>query len=78
MPVPAKRRSRSKARRNRAHQALVKPKFVPCKNCGKPSIPHRACAECGFYQGRLAVVTKTAKTVAKTTKAKAKKTKTSK
>ncbi|HLC89381.1 MAG TPA: 50S ribosomal protein L32 [Patescibacteria group bacterium] len=52
MPVPAKRRSRSKGRRNRSHQALDKIHFIKCQKCGKPALPHRVCRFCGTYQGR--------------------------
>ncbi|MFA4833975.1 MAG: 50S ribosomal protein L32 [Patescibacteria group bacterium] len=52
MPVPAKRRSRSKARRNRAHYALEKTVLNKCPKCGKPVRPHNACSFCGTYRGR--------------------------
>jgi len=52
MSVPAKRRSRSKGKRNRAHQALIKKNLVKCSKCGKPTLPHRVCPFCGSYQGR--------------------------
>jgi large subunit ribosomal protein L32 len=52
MSVPAKRRSRSEARRGRSHQALKKVKLNQCPKCGKALLPHRACGFCGFYNGR--------------------------
>ncbi|OGY44872.1 MAG: 50S ribosomal protein L32 [Candidatus Buchananbacteria bacterium RIFCSPHIGHO2_01_FULL_39_14] len=52
MPVPAKRRSKSKGRRNRAHQALTTLHLIKCQKCGKPALPHRVCPACGTYQGR--------------------------
>ena len=52
MSVPAKRRSRSKTRRGRAHLALAKVKTIKCAKCGKPTMPHKACAACGYYKGR--------------------------
>ncbi len=52
MPVPAKRRSRSKARRNRAHYALKEIKLTKCPKCGKAVLPHTACKFCGSYKGR--------------------------
>jgi len=29
---------------------------VACKNCGAPTLPHRACTACGYYKGRQVVV----------------------
>jgi len=58
MPVPAKRRSRSKARRNRAHQALGKTILAKCPKCGKSLKPHHACAFCGNYKGKEALKVK--------------------
>lgn len=55
MPVPPKRRSRSKARRGRAHLALKRIKLSKCHKCGKAILPHRACSFCGTYRGREAV-----------------------
>ena len=52
MPEPAKRRSRSKARRGRAHQALKNVSLSKCQKCGKSVRPHRACSFCGVYKGK--------------------------
>ncbi|MFA5021761.1 MAG: 50S ribosomal protein L32 [Patescibacteria group bacterium] len=61
MPVPAKRRSRSRGRRNRAHDALTKNKLVKCPKCKKPTIPHRVCPNCGSYKGKEVIKLKTKK-----------------
>jgi large subunit ribosomal protein L32 len=61
MPVPPKRRSRSKARRGRAHQALIRIKLSKCPKCGKAVLPHRACAFCGAYKGREVIKLKVKK-----------------
>lgn len=61
MPVPAKRRSRSKLRRGRAHLALTKLKLIKCSKCGKPTLPHRVCLFCGSYQGKEIIKLKTKK-----------------
>lgn len=58
MPVPAKRRSSSKGRRNRSHEALKKVKLNACPNCGEAILPHTACKKCGSYKGREAVKVK--------------------
>ncbi|MBI2459012.1 MAG: 50S ribosomal protein L32 [Parcubacteria group bacterium] len=52
MSVPAKRRSRSEARRGRSHQALKKVKLNQCPKCGQAILPHRVCGFCGSYKGR--------------------------
>ncbi len=52
MSVPAKRRSRSEARRGRSHQALKKVKLNSCQKCGQAVLPHTACGFCGSYKGK--------------------------
>jgi len=45
----------SKARRDKrrnSHWKVSAPGFVACPKCGAPVMPHRACAECGSYNGR--------------------------
>ena len=61
MSVPKKRRTNSKGRRGRSHEALAKGSFVKCAKCGKPTMPHRACPSCGYYRGREVVKLKTKK-----------------
>lgn len=45
----------TKAHRNnrRSHHALVSTKTGVCEKCGKEVLPHRACAHCGAYRGRV-------------------------
>lgn len=52
MPVPAKRRPTSEARRGRSHQALKKVAVAACPKCGKTVLPHTACQFCGNYKGK--------------------------
>jgi large subunit ribosomal protein L32 len=59
MPVPAKRRPRSEARRGRSHQALKKINLGKCPKCGKEVLPHTACAFCGTYKGKTVLKLKT-------------------
>jgi large subunit ribosomal protein L32 len=59
MPVPAKRRSRSKARRGRAHEAIKKIELGLCAKCGKAVLPHVACSFCGTYRGKEILKLKT-------------------
>lgn len=59
MPVPAKKRPRSEARRGRSHQALEKVTFAACPKCGKATLPHTACGFCGTYKGKQVLKLKT-------------------
>lgn len=53
MVVPAKRLSRSRSRKRRFQKEILKlPKLVRCKNCNELTLPHRICANCGFYKGK--------------------------
>jgi large subunit ribosomal protein L32 len=35
------------------HDKVAAPTLVACSNCGEPAVPHRACASCGHYKGRV-------------------------
>lgn len=48
------RRNRSQTAKRRSHQALVGIKTVKCE-CGALRLPHRACAQCGKYNGRIVI-----------------------
>lgn len=61
MPVPPKRRSRSKKRRGQAHLALKTIRTIKCKKCGSKALPHRVCPTCGTYQGREVIKPKVKK-----------------
>ncbi|NBV76841.1 50S ribosomal protein L32 [bacterium] len=46
------RANRSKRGKRRSHNALVAAHKNRCE-CGALRLPHRACAECGKYRGRI-------------------------
>jgi large subunit ribosomal protein L32 len=48
------RRNRSETAKRRSHHALKASRLVRCE-CGALRIPHRACAECGKYNGRIVI-----------------------
>ena len=50
---PKRRHSKSRKRVRRASIKL-RVNFINCSNCGKPTLPHIACRECGFYGGKAA------------------------
>jgi large subunit ribosomal protein L32 len=52
MAVPKRRKSQSRTRTRRAHDAATPVNFVTCENCGEPRLPHRMCGHCGHYRGR--------------------------
>ena len=49
---PKRKHSKSRKRTRRASIAQVVPHLISCKNCGKPSLSHIVCKECGFYGGK--------------------------
>ncbi len=59
MGLPGHRRTSSHKRRRAAHFALSLKKLNHCPQCGKPILPHHACAFCGYYRGRQVIVFKT-------------------
>jgi large subunit ribosomal protein L32 len=52
MAVPKRRKSKSRVRTARAHKSLSRPATVYCKQCGAATLPHRVCADCGYYNGQ--------------------------
>ena len=44
--------------RRAQHDKVNPPSQVACSNCGEVTLPHRACAACGFYKGRRVVAKK--------------------
>ncbi len=59
MPVPKKRRSKSRKRLHRALWTAEAPKLTTCSNCGAAKRPHFVCPECGFYKGKTVIQIKT-------------------
>ena len=52
MGVPKKRKSHSKTRMGRSHQALKVIMLNACPRCGENRRPHTICANCGTYATR--------------------------
>lgn len=53
MAVP--KRKTSKARRDKRRSSVWKlsaPSLVKCSHCGDYTVPHKVCANCGFYDGK--------------------------
>jgi len=58
MPVPKKRHSNTRTNRRRANWKVEKINYGLCPSCGSPILTHRACPNCGSYQGRVAITIK--------------------
>lgn len=59
MPLPKQRHNSSRGKRRRAgHKKLEVKKLVKCSNCGKPTMPHVVCGNCGYYKGKEVVKAK--------------------
>ncbi len=52
MAVPKKRHTKSRRNKRRGNIFLKKPTLIVCPKCGKDSLPHTVCLNCGFYKGR--------------------------
>jgi len=56
MAVPKKKMPKARRDSRRAHNfRLVAPNLIPCPNCKAPTLPHRVCPTCGYYQGRQVI-----------------------
>ena len=56
MAVPKGKVSRQRRdKRRSSHWKLTAPALVKCPNCGAFKMPHRACPECGMYNGRQVI-----------------------
>lgn len=69
MANPKQRRSKSNTRSRRANWKTAAPPLSTCPQCKQPRRPHFACANCGFYDGRLAIAQKEASPSGKSPKA---------
>lgn len=49
------RRNRSQTAQRRSHHALEAARPTTCEECGKLRQSHRACANCGKYNGRVVI-----------------------
>lgn len=58
MPNPKRRHSKTRGRKRRTHYKATSPSLSECPNCHSHRLSHRACPNCGFYNGRTIVVPK--------------------
>jgi len=52
MALPKRRSSHAKVRTRRQQWRAEKVTTTTCAHCGKVILPHRACTNCGYYNGR--------------------------
>lgn len=55
MAVPRNRHSNARKNSKRSHMAKKPKNVILCKNCKKPTLPHRVCLACGYYAERLVI-----------------------
>ena len=55
MAVPFRKVSKTSRRMRRTHYKLEATSTVKCPNCGAAIKSHRACKECGYYNGKEVV-----------------------
>ncbi len=63
MPVPKRKRSKSRRDKRFANKGIKVKSFTECTNCKSPLACHQACAVCGFYKGAKVMATKADRTV---------------
>jgi large subunit ribosomal protein L32 len=56
MAVPKRRTSHSRQGHRRSHDALTPAGYGRCPRCQQAAMPHRICANCGWYRGRREVL----------------------
>jgi large subunit ribosomal protein L32 len=57
MAVPKKKMSRMRTRQRKSQWKVSRPTMSTCSRCKSPKLPHRACRECGTYNGREVIET---------------------
>ena len=55
MAVPKKKQSRMRSRKRAANWKARASTYAERPQCHQPKLPHRVCANCGYYAGRQAV-----------------------
>lgn len=58
MPVPKRKRSRSRRDKRFATKGIKLKELTVCNNCQQALMPHTVCKSCGFYKGIKILYTK--------------------
>jgi len=72
MSVPKRRKTSSKTKMGRSHQALKMKQLISCPNCKEMIKAHRACPNCGQYKAKVVLKTQSDKKAAQVAKKDAK------
>lgn len=62
MPVPKRKRSKSRRDKRFANKGIKVKAVTTCKQCAAPLVPHVVCKGCGYYKGKKVIVTKVDRT----------------
>ena len=52
MGVPKQKHTKSRRNKRRMHIFIKAPALTTCSKCGKKTLPHTVCSNCGYYKGR--------------------------
>jgi len=52
MANPKRKISKSRRDKRRSQWKLSAATLMECPNCNQSKLPHRACPNCGYYNGR--------------------------
>ena len=55
MAVPKRKSSKQRRAKRMANWKLEAPNLVKCPQCHSLKMPHRVCADCGYYDGKEVV-----------------------
>ncbi|MBI2742571.1 MAG: 50S ribosomal protein L32 [Chlamydiales bacterium] len=55
MAVPRNRTSNARKNSRRSHHAKKPLNVSACSNCKNPTLSHKICPSCGFYDGRAVI-----------------------
>jgi large subunit ribosomal protein L32 len=55
MPTPKRKTPKSKTNSRRSQWKTTAPTYAECPQCHQPKLPHRVCANCGYYGGRQVI-----------------------
>lgn len=58
MAVPKRKTSKARRDKRRANYKATAPNVSACPQCGEPVLSHRACGNCGYYNGRKVIEVK--------------------